>query len=92
MVSTVIETTPTTIQFADGPEAIKVSAKSLRLTVQKEMNHDPSCGARQWFHPLADVSDPMMGTTAENAFTGAALGTKWSDPNKRSSFFGTFAY
>ena len=92
MVSTVIETTPTTIQFADGPEAIKVSAKSLRLTVQKEMNHDPSCGARQWFHPFADVSDPMMGTTAENVFSGAALGTKWSDPNKRSSFFGTFAY
>jgi len=92
MVSTVIETTPTTIQFADGPEAIKVSAKSLRLTVQKEMNHDPTCGAHQWFHPFADVSDPMMGTTAENAFTGTALGTKWSDPNKRSSFFGTFAY
>src|SRR5580765_8639407 len=90
MVSTVIETTPTTIQFADEPEAIKVSAKSLRLTVQKEMSHDPSCGAHQWFHPFADVSDPMMGTTAENAFSGAALGTKWSDPNKRSSFFGTF--
>jgi hypothetical protein len=34
----------------------------------------------------------MMGTTAENVFSGAALGTKWSDPNKRSSFFGSFAY
>jgi hypothetical protein len=92
MVSKVVETTPTTIQFVDEPAAIRVSAKSLRLTVEKEMNHDPSCGAHQWFHPLAEVSNPMMGTTAENAFSGAALGTRWSDPNKRSSFFGTFAY
>jgi hypothetical protein len=92
MVSKVVELTPTTIQFVDEPGAIRVSAKSLRLTVEKEMNHDPSCGARQWFHPLAEVSNPMMGTTAENAFSGAALGTKWSDPNKRSSFFGSFAY
>jgi hypothetical protein len=92
MVSKVVETTPTPIQFVNGTDAIRVSAKSLRLTVEKEMNHDPSCGARQWFHPLADVSDPAMGTTAENAFSGTALGTKWSDPNKRSSFFGTFTY
>ena len=92
MVSTIVELTPTSIQFADEPHTIRVSARSLRLTVQKEINHDPSCGARQWFHPLADVSDPAMGTTAENAFNGAALGTKWSDPNKRSGFFGSFSY
>ena len=92
MVSKVVELTPTPIQFADGPKAIRVSANALRLTVQKELNHDPSCGAKQWFHPLADVEGAVMGTTAENAFNGAALGTKWSDPNKRSSFFGTFSY
>jgi hypothetical protein len=28
----------------------------------------------------------------ENAFNGSSLGTKWSDPNKRSGFFGTFSY
>jgi hypothetical protein len=33
-----------------------------------------------------------MGTTSENMFNGTALGTKWSDPNKRSSFFGKFSY
>src|SRR5437879_1756236 len=32
-----------------------------------------------------------MGQTDQNAFTGSALGTKWSDPNKRSAFFGTFS-
>ncbi len=56
------------------------------------MKHDPTCGGKQWFHPLAAVDDAAMGTTAENAFSGAALGTKWSDPNKRSAFFGTFSF
>jgi hypothetical protein len=32
-----------------------------------------------------------MGTTDQNAFTGSALGTRWSDPGKRSAFFGTFS-
>jgi hypothetical protein len=32
-----------------------------------------------------------LGQADENAFTGSALGTKWSDPNKRSAFFGTFS-
>jgi hypothetical protein len=92
MVSKVVELSSSPIQFVDESDTIRVSAKSLRLTVSKELNHDPSCGARQWFHPLAEVSNSAMGTTAENSFEGAALGTKWSDPNKRSSFFGTFSY
>jgi hypothetical protein len=92
MVSQVVDLTPTAIEFADDPGVIRVAANSVRLTVQKQINHDPSCGARQWFHPFADVSDSAMGTTTENAFSGSALGTKWSDPNKRSSFFGTFSY
>jgi hypothetical protein len=92
MISKIVETSASPIQFVDDPAAIRVTAKSLRLAVAKELDHDPSCGARQWFHPLAEVSNPAMGTTSENAFSGAALGTKWSDPNKRSSFFGSFAY
>jgi hypothetical protein len=92
MVAKVVEMSASPIQFADDANAIRVTANSLRLAVAKEIDHDPSCGARQWFHPLAEVSNPAMGTTSENAFTGTALGTKWSDPNKRSSFFGTFSY
>ncbi|MEN3339895.1 MAG: hypothetical protein V7647_3571 [Acidobacteriota bacterium] len=92
VLGSVVETTPTAIQFVDDGPAIKVSAKSLRLSVAREMHHDPTCGGKQWFHPLAVVDGAAMGTTDENAFSGAALGTKWSDPNKRSSFFGTFTY
>jgi len=92
-VGTVVEVTPTTIQFVDEGKAIRVSAKSLRLTVEKEMNHDQTCGGKQWFHPLSAMDGIAgMGTTADNVFSGSALGTKWSDPNKRSSFFGTFSY
>jgi hypothetical protein len=92
IVDKVVEITPTAIQFVDDGKAFRVVAKSLRLTVEKELTHDPTCGGKQWFHPLSTVDDAAMGTTAENAFSGTALGTRWSDPNKRSGFFGAFSY
>jgi hypothetical protein len=92
IVDTVVELTPAPIQFVDEGAAIRVAAKTLRLTVEKELKHDATCGGKQWFHPLSSVDDATLGTTAENAFNGAALGTRWSDPNKRSAFFGTFSY
>jgi hypothetical protein len=92
VVGTVVQVSPTPIQFVDEGKMIRVEAKSLRLNVLKEMNHDPTCGGRQWFYPLSAVDSATMGTTTDNAFSGVAMGTKWSDPNKRSSFFGTFSY
>jgi hypothetical protein len=92
VVDAVVKVTPSPIQFVDESNDIRVDTNAVRLTVQKAMTHDPTCGGRQWFHPLSVVDDAMMGTTAENAFTGTALGRKWSDPNKHSSFFGTFSY
>jgi hypothetical protein len=62
------------------------------LDVSKHVTHDPTCGAMLWFHPLASMDEPAIGVTAQHLFTGSALGTKWSDPNTRSSFFGTFSY
>lgn len=92
IVSNVVEVSPASIEFVAGAEDIRVTTKTVRLTVQKELNHEASCGNKQWFHPLSSVHHADMGTAAENAFTGASLGTKWSDPNKRSAFFGTFSY
>ena len=80
------------IQFADTDGTISVTAGQVALGVNKHMSHDPGCGAQQWFHPLSSVDDPTLGLTEQNSFTGSGLGTKWSDPNKRSSFFGTFSY
>jgi hypothetical protein len=71
---------------------IRVSTSALRLSVDKHLNHDASCGNKQWFGPLTTVDRAEMGNTSENEFSGAALCTKWSDPNKRSAFFGTFSY
>ena len=92
VVDKVVQLTPTRSSSPTRPQAIRVSAETLRLTIGKEMSHDPTCGGKQWFHPFATLDGAEMGTAEENAFTGTALGTKWSDPNKRSGFFGTFSY
>ena len=92
IVGTIVQVTPAPIAFTDHGSEIEVTAGQVTLDVNKHMTHDPSCGATQWFHPLAQVNDASMGVASQHLFTGAALGTKWSDPNKRSAFFGTFTY
>jgi hypothetical protein len=90
-IGTIVLVTPAPITFADAGKSIHVATSNVALDVTKEINHDPTCGAQQWFHPLASVDRENMGTTDQNAYTGSTLGTKWSDPNKRSAFFGTFS-
>jgi hypothetical protein len=92
LVGTIVQVTPAPIEFTDHGSEIQVTAGPASLDVNKHMTHDPTCGAMQWFHPLAMVDDATIGVAAEHVFTGSALGTKWSDPNKRSAFFGRFAY
>ena len=92
LVGTIVQVTPTPIEFADHGGEINVSAAQVSLAVSKHLTHDPTCGAMQWFHPFASMDESAMGVTNRNFFTGSALGTKWSDPNKRSAFFGTFSY
>ena len=92
LIGTIVQVTPAPIQFADHGGEIAVSAPHIALGISKHMTHDPSCGAMQWFHPLASVDKADMGLAAEHAFTGSGLGTKWSDPNRRSAFFGTLSY
>lgn len=92
VVGTVVQVTPMPIAFADRGHEITVSAGPARLDVNKHLTHDPSCGAMQWFHPLSSLDDATMGVALQNAFSGSALGTRWSDPDKRSAFFGRFSY
>jgi len=92
VISEVIEVTPAPIEFVDDGRNIRVVTKSARLNVQKVLEHDASCGNKQWFTPFAAMHHADLGTTIENAFTGTSLGTKWSDPNKRSAYFGAFSY
>ena len=92
LIGSVVQEAAAPISFTDNGHQIDVSTDAVRLTVEKHLNHDPSCGNKQWFGPLTTVDHAEMGTTDANAFSGPALCTKWSDPNKRSSFFGTFSY
>jgi len=92
LASTMVEATPAAIEFVDGMHDIRVATKSVRLAVQKHLDHDASCGNKQWFEPLSTVDHADLGATAENAFGGRSLGITWSDPNKRSGFVGTFSY
>jgi hypothetical protein len=92
LIGSVVQETAAPIEFADNGHQITVSTDSLTLTVAKHLNHDPSCGNKQWFNPLTKVDHAEMGNTDRNEFSAGVLCTKWSDPNKRSSFFGTFSY
>ena len=92
LIGSVVQETAAPIQFADNGHQITVATDTVKLAVAKHLNHDASCGNKQWFNPLTRVDRAEMGTTDQNAFSGPALCTKWSDPNKRSSFFGTFSY
>jgi len=86
-----VDTAP--IKFATSQTYVEVSVpESMQLTVNKEMKHDPSCGAMQWFKPFSTLEQSAMGVAEAHSFSGQGLGTKWSAPDKRSAFFGTFAY
>jgi len=92
LIGSVVQETAAPIEFADNGHQITVSTDNFKLAVEKHLNHDPSCGNKQWFNPLTKVDRAEMGNTDRNEFSAGVLCTKWSDPNKRSSFFGTFSY
>ena len=91
LVGDIVQVLPAPIQFTDRGGEIQVNAGQVALDVSKHLTHEPTCGAMQWFHPLAAVDQAEVGLAAEHSFNGSALGTRWSDPNRRSAFFGTFS-
>ena len=88
---TIVNVSSAPITFSDGDAEVQVSTGPVTLEVSKHAPHEETCGAMQWFHPLASVDDAEIGLTAQHSFVGSGLGSKWSDPNRRSSFFGTFS-
>ena len=42
---------------------------NVALDVSKEMTHDPTCGAMQWFHPLATIDDADDGRRRQTRST-----------------------
>jgi uncharacterized protein DUF1326 len=88
---TIVNVSPAPIRFLDGEAEVQVAGGPVTLEVSKHAPHEETCGAMQWFHPLSAVDEAEIGLTAQHSFTGSGLGSKWSDPNRRSSFFGTFS-
>src|SRR6476469_5849963 len=70
LVGTIVQVTPTAIQFADHGSEINVSAGQVALDVNKHLTHDPTCGAMQWFHPFSTLDASEMGVANQNLFTG----------------------
>ena len=56
VVANVVQVMPTAIDFADDGHNVRVAADQVALDVNKHMDHDPSCGAQQWFHPMSNVT------------------------------------
>jgi Protein of unknown function (DUF1326) len=92
VIQQVVSVTPAQITYWDDKDRIAVSAPDVQLTVNKQLKHDPSCGAMQWFRPLTTVQQGTLGVAEAHAFSGTTLGSRWSDPNKRSAFFAKFSY
>jgi hypothetical protein len=90
LMGTIVSIQSTPIQFADQGHEITITAPKIAMNVGKHAEHNAGCGAEQWFHPLASLTDATIGMTNENSFSGSELGSKWSDPDKVSAFFGKF--
>jgi hypothetical protein len=93
LITDVIRVDVAPVRFATSQHYVEVSVPdSITLTVNKEMTHDPSCGAMQWFKPFTKLANAAMGVAEAHEFSGHGLGTQWSAPHKRSAFFGSFVY
>jgi hypothetical protein len=90
LISEIVDVKPAPIQFDSSAHAVQVTAGDAALSVTKHMHHDPSCGATKWFTPFTRLDSPTMGITEVLSYGGHELDTRWSDPHKRSSFYGDF--
>jgi len=92
LVLDVVELKPVRISFTRDAGAVRVSAGEARLDVSTKFEHDPSCGAMQWYSPLAAMEDSSLGVTRRIDYSGASLGTRWEQRDRKSAFYGTFVY
>jgi hypothetical protein len=91
LISEVVEVKSAPVRFDSSAHAVDVAAGDASLSVTKHMHHDPSCGATRWFTPFTRLESATMGVTEVLSYSGHELDTRWSDPHKRSSFYGEFS-
>lgn len=90
VVRDVVEVKAVPISFTRNADGLAVTAGEASLEVATKMDHSATCGAMQWYDPLAKTTESAMGHTRSESWSGAALGTQWSMGDKRASFYGAF--
>ena len=88
----VVEVKAVPIVFRRDGAGYAVKAGAAELDVQTNVEHGVACGAMQWFTPLSAGTQAAIGVTKVQEFSGGSLGTKWTQVDRRSAFFGTFSY
>lgn len=90
MVTDVIDLKAVPITFTRDADHLAVRAGEASMDVATTVDHAPTCGALQWFSPLAKLTQSALGHTRSEAWSGSSLGTQWSMGDKRASFYGSF--
>ena len=80
------------ISFVSEGVDTRITAAEARLEVTTRFEHSPTCGATQWFDPLASTTTTVLALARANAWSGASPGATWTQTDRKSSFVGTFSY
>lgn len=91
-----VDYSPIDLSFANGnmhSMAATLKAGNLaEIKTRAMVEGDQLCHNEvTWYPPLTHLSHSMPAFTLANSFQGEGLGTKWSSPDKRSAFIGSFA-
>lgn len=92
LMTEIVAVTPVPVQFERQGGKIRVAAGYAQLAVETHVHHSPGCGAMKWFTPFSTVEKPQLGLATAHSFSGESLDTRWSAPNRKSAFHGTFSY
>jgi len=90
LITDIVDVKPVSVAYNATDTMIAVTAGEAKLAVQRHQHHTPGCGAMKWFTPFSSIDTAMIGVTDANEYDGQALGIRWSDPNRKSAFSGTF--
>lgn len=91
-----VEYRPVELTFADNNmHSMQATLKAGNLAkVETRAMHDGDqiCHNEEvWYEPLTNLTHAMPAYTVANSFQGDGLNTKWSSPDKRSAYIGSFA-
>jgi hypothetical protein len=92
-----VEYQPVDFAFADDDvhsmKATLTAGTLARIQTRAISNIDHLCGNEYvYYPPLTKLNHSMPAVAISHKFSGQGLNTKWSSPDRRSAFVGTFQY